>query len=266
MMRLKKDRIFWIEILLVVAFGIFMCMMNYRSMIHFHNIMMVDSILFTSLILSGILLSIAISMFVGTEYSDGTIRNKIVIGDKRAHIYFANFFTCSCIAIFIYMTGILVISVIGIPMFGMIQMKASSFLILFLDGFLLSIAYASIYNLIGLLSSNKAYTVAISILIGFALLFLASWMLQAMGQPKMIDQAQIIDGKTVIETIKNPHYITGIKRTIYQILIDFNPGGQSMQIASLEMPHPYRMGIYSMIIIIVSNLAGMFCFAKKDIK
>lgn len=266
MMRLKKDRICWIEILLVVAFGVFMCETNYRSMIQFHNIVIVDSILFTSLTLSGILLSIAISMFVGTEYSDGTIRNKIVIGDKRAHIYFANFCTCSCIAVFIYMTGILVISAIGIPMFGMIQMKASSFFILFLDGFLLSIAYASIYNLIGMLSSNKAYTVAISILIGFSFLFLASWMLQAIGQPKMIEQAQIIDGKTIMETIKNPHYITGIKRTIYQIFIDFNPGGQSMQIAGLEVLHPHRMAIYSIIIIIVSNFAGMCCFSKKDIK
>lgn len=266
MMRLKKDRILWIEILFVAAFGVFMCATNYRSMIRFHNIIMVDSILFTSLTLSGILLAIAISMFVGTEYSDGTIRNKIVIGNKRAHIYFANFFTCSCIAVFIYMTGIFVTSVIGIPMLGMIQMKASSFLILFLNGLLLSIAYASIYNLIGMLSSNKAYTVAISILIGFAFLFLASWMLQAIGQPKMIEQAQIIDGKTIVETIKNPHYISGIKRTIYQICIDFNPGGQSIQIANLEVSHSYRMAIDSFIIIIVSNFAGICCFAKKDIK
>ncbi len=69
-----------------------------------------------------------------------------------------------------------------------------------------------------------------------------------------------------LETVKNPHYVSGLRREIYQFFLDFLPSGQVMQIGSRTALHPYLMGVYSMIIIVVSNLAGMFFFEKKDIK
>lgn len=61
-------------------------------------------------------------------------------------------------------------------------------------------------------------------------------------------------------------YLTGIKRQMYPFFMDFLPIGQCAQIANLEVLHPYRLGVYSIIIIAVTNLFGFFVFNKKDIK
>lgn len=51
----------------------------------------------------GFILSLFLSIIVGQEYSFGTIRNKIIIGKKRSHIYFSLFFTTTVV----YMTMII---------------------------------------------------------------------------------------------------------------------------------------------------------------
>ena len=38
-----------------------------------------------------------------------------------------------------------------------------------------------------------------------------------------------------VERQKNPHYLTGIKRDIYEFLNDFLPGSQMLQIAEQEI-------------------------------
>ncbi|MFR0985373.1 MAG: hypothetical protein ACLSFZ_01285 [Frisingicoccus sp.] len=64
----------------------------------------------------------------------------------------------------------------------------------------------------------------------------------------------------------NPMYVTRSKREIYQFFMDFLPSGQCAQLANLEVLHPYRIGIYSIVIIAVTNFLGLFLFNKKDIK
>ena len=50
----------------------------------------------------GLVAAILTSMFIGSEYSDGTIRNKLVVGHSRMRIYLANLIVCSvaCVLIF----------------------------------------------------------------------------------------------------------------------------------------------------------------------
>ena len=60
----------------------------------------------------GLVAAILTSMFIGSEYSDGTIRNKLVVGHSRMRIYLANLIVCSvaCVLIFLaYITGVFVV-------------------------------------------------------------------------------------------------------------------------------------------------------------
>ena len=52
-------------------------------------------------LMSGVVLSAFCSLFVGAEYSDGTIRNKIAVGHSRAAVYLANLVTCSAAGVLI---------------------------------------------------------------------------------------------------------------------------------------------------------------------
>lgn len=104
----------------------------------------------------------------------------------------------------------------------------------------------------------------ICILSAFVLLFIAIFIYSKLAQPEMYEAVSI--GESNLEMMANPNYISGIKREIYQFFMDFLPSGQCSQIGNLEVPHPFRMGIYSLLIIIVSNILGIFCFRKKDLK
>ena len=57
----------------------------------------------------GLVAAVFISLFVGSEYSDGTIRNKLVVGHSRMRIYLANLIVCSIACVLIslaYAAGI----------------------------------------------------------------------------------------------------------------------------------------------------------------
>ena len=56
--------------------------------------------------------------FIGTEYSDGTIRNKIVVGHSRSTIYLANLLTCCFAGLIMCLCFILPTLAIRIPLFG----------------------------------------------------------------------------------------------------------------------------------------------------
>lgn len=264
--RLKRYPIFWIEMILAIGYSIFVCMTLYQDMIRYEESVAMESILFNFLVLIGIVMAVFCSLFIGTEYSDGTIRNKLIIGHSRNDIFISNFILCMIVGVLIYLTTVITTCVVGIPLFGWIQIKWSSCLLLFVDGALLCIAYAAIYNVIAMLTTNKAHTAIISTLVAFGLLFVTIWLYQSLQQPEMMQQAVMEGGEIELETVRNPNYLTGLKREIYQFILDFIPSGQATQISSLEVVHPYWMGIYSIIIIFVFNLIGMICFQKKDLK
>ena len=87
-----------------------------------------------------------------------------------------------------------------------------------------------------------------------------------LSQPEMITQAVIANGETVMETVKNPAYLTGISRTVYQNILDFLPAGQAVQIFNQGVLNLGKMMGYSILIIFGTSLAGLYLFNRKDIK
>ena len=53
-----------------------------------------DTACFTFAFLVPVLLSVLAALFIGSEYSDGTMRNKCIVGHRRGSIYPANLIVC----------------------------------------------------------------------------------------------------------------------------------------------------------------------------
>ena len=276
--RLKKSKVFYACLIVSVLYCVLVCVSTWGGAKRFDVAVSTGEVLFHFMVSIGLVISLFCSLFIGTEYSDGTIRNKIVIGHVRGRIYLSYFGICTLAGVILYVFCILTGFALGLPLFGSVDAEPFYLFCLLVDALLVCIAYGAIFNLIAVLSSNKAHTAVFCILAALFLMFIGIYIYQALQQPEMIsqlvgtgeDMEVSIEGTGdmgfEMEMVKNPYYISGLHREIYQFILDFLPSGQAMQIGSREAMHPYRMGIYSMIIIVVSNLAGMLCFAKKDIK
>ena len=269
--KLKKNRFFWLCIIGMVGFGLFMKIMEYITMQQYSDeAPPLDSMLSVYSMVIGFLTAAFVSLFVGTEYSDGTIRNKIIIGHSRAAIYFSNLITCSAAGFFMCLAYLLPALAAGIPLCGI---KTADFRYLagmILCSFIMTLAFTSLCTLVGMLCQNKAMTAVITIL-SVCLLFAASVYISAkLNEPEtypeisaFADDGSVIDARDV----PNPGYVRGTQRQIYEFLDEFLPTGQSVILTRGDKDASFLlMSAYSAGITAVAAGIGIFIFRKRDIK
>lgn len=269
--KLKKNRFFWLCIIGMIGFGLFMKIMEYITMQQYADeAPPLDSMLSVYSMVIGFLTAAFVSLFVGTEYSDGTIRNKIIIGHSRAAIYFSNLITCSAAGFFMCLAYLLPALAAGIPLCGI---KTADFRYLagmILCSFIMTLAFTSLCTLVGMLCQNKAMTAVITIL-SVCLLFAASVYISAkLNEPEtypeisaFADDGSVIDARDV----PNPGYVRGTQRQIYEFLDEFLPTGQSVILTRGDKDASFLlMSAYSAGITAVAAGMGIFIFRKRDIK
>lgn len=285
-MRLKKSKLFWIIsafTAVISCFGLVDAYETNKKLADWHA-GMADSafvpttamhMLYSLTPIIGLLAAIMIAIFIGTEYHDNTMRNKLICGQPRGRVYLANLLTCIFIAVLFYLIPVVITLAVGIPLLGMPHVTPASLLQLLLFGIiglLLSAVYASLCTLIGMLVHNRSFSLLAGILLTLSLLICGSFCTSRLDEPEYYSDYVLSmrsDGSQEISTsepIKNPYYLEGNARQLVQFLYDFLPGGQAIQICNLDVAHPYLLILYSLGITGVSTLAGLAFFNKKDLK
>lgn len=265
--KLKRDKFFWLTIIIMLAWGLFAAgtqiemkyKMDYATM---------DSILFGYCWVVGIVCAIFSSMYIGSDYSDGTVRNKLIVGHKRCSIYFANLITISTVMILSCAVFLISVSALGFPFIKEIIMDFKTAVIMILCSIPMIIAYSAIFTAISMTNQNKAVVAIISIILAFGLVFAAGVIRGMLEAEPMISTGGYeitANGELIMgELVPNPNYLTGMKRKIFEFLYDFLPSGQSNQLMSGK--YSVLMPVYSLIIAAVSTVAGIGIFNKKNIK
>lgn len=232
--RLWINKAFWMTTVFMSCVEVLLCLLLSKQ-----GSISIDFILFLSLQGVGILTSVFFSLFLGTEYSDGTIRNKLIVGHKRGNIYLASFITGIIAVTIIYLAGVLTGGVIGIFSFAPPNHNIGQIALAGLIGWLACVSYISIFNLIGMLSSSKSKTSILCILTAFILVF-AGLLLYALLQ--------------------------GTPSATILFLFEFNPFGQTIQVMSIDIVAPWRLAKYSLILSSVLTGLGLYIFGRKDLK
>lgn len=264
--RLKKSTVFWTLTLIMAAMGLYFPITLYYNMQKYNVTYTPENSFFFYIMTLGILLAVFCSLFIGTEYSDGTIRNKLVVGHGRIAIYLSNLILC-CLAgmilVFVYIAANLCVS---LPLLGTFQIPYQQLLVLILFSLAVLITYTAIFTMAAMLIQNKAISAVVVILSAFLLLMMSSYIQAKLEQPEYYENYTMgPDGEvTKSEPVLNEFYLRGAKRQTYEFLLDFLPSGQSMLLTFGECSPFYLL--YDGIIILITTGAGIVVFFKKDIK
>lgn len=265
--RTRKNKTFWCCIIGMVVLIVAVCLNQYYVKQNFHANVVFDKLFLSYALLTGFFLAIFSSLFLGTEYSDGTVRNKLIVGHSRYNIYLANFLCCAAAGLFFDVVFILVVSLVGVPMFGFFKADLWIVGILAGNGLLLTITYASFFTMMSMVISNRSVNGIVCLLIFFAGIILAGILLARLQEPEVIGGIVISsDGTQYVDGWTNPRYLKPEMRALYELIMDILPSGQSLTITDATAVHPFRMALFSMIEILFFTVLGMRLFEKKDLK
>ena len=265
-MRLRKEKVFWLAFFFMIALGLFFPAVIKMDEIKTGTIRDINGAFGQCAIFIGILMAVFCSFFIGKEYSDGTIRNKIISGKKRTDIYLANFTVCATAGVILCSVFFLSYLSLGIPLLGFFSIDIKAAVQFLLTVLFLSAAFSSIYNLIAMLSANKAVTAATCVLLAFLFLFLGKQLNQMLTQPETVTGIAITDRGSEYKELPNPKFRDEEERRIVQFAYDVIPGGQVAHCVSLDASNLSALPVYSILIILSTTGAGLFCFRKKDLK
>ncbi len=259
---------------IMAGVGVFEAVEGWWVMIEFRAsgaadaVVSLDSRYFIFPFLSGILMSAFCALFVGAEYSDGTIRNKLIVGHSRRTIYLSNLVLCVAAGVLLCLGYIAAVLAAGFPLLGPLHTPIPLILWYTLCSVVMTTAVTALFTMFAMLCQNKAVTAVTCIFLSYFLLFLGIYLNSRLEEPEIYPPYEYIqDGQIVTaEAQPNPSYIRGAKRAVYQFFYDL-PGCQVVQLAaSIDSGAPPRLPLCSLTVIVLSTGAGTALFRKKDLK
>lgn len=270
--RLWKSALFWLGILAMLLLYAILMTSNYRSAEDYGISYSLDGFFPGSFMFIGFFSAAFVSLFLGTEYSDGTIRNKLIMGHSRTAVYLSGLIVCFVASALVCLSSIVIICTMGIPLFGLLTKPLANTLAMVGVGLLIAAAYSAIFTCIAMLVSNKPITVIVCIFTCLLLYFGSMSIGMKLDEPEFSSGYEWVDNGELVSTPPhpNPHYLQGAKRTAYLFLYDFLPAGQGFQLArentvdstTLKAQFP----LYSLLITLFVTTGGVLTFCRKDLK
>ena len=265
--RLWKSRIFYVALIFMVLLNVFLVIDGWNSgRIGYPEPL--EDMLFQNCIIIGFVCSVFVGMFLGTEYSDGTIRNKIAVGHTRVSIYLANLIVCAAASALLLLISLALGFGLGSFLLDPLGLPMKVLLLYTCIGLLTTVSFASIYTLVAMLSPSKASGAVLCLVLALVLLFATSAVEGALTEPEMVqDFVMSVDGTPNLgEPHPNPRYVTGTKRAVLEVIYDILPTGQAFQISNNECAHPARLPAFSLLLTLVTSAAGALLFRRRDLK
>ena len=231
----------------------------------------IDTFAFSGPMLITLAAAVFTAMFIGREYSDGTIRNKLSVGHKRIVIYLSNLIVCAAantIALAVYF---IVTFGVGIPIAG-IDMPISSVVMLSLCTFIALTAVSAVFLFISMLFSGKAAATAVLILSAIFMLGVASFIQSRLKEPEYYGGMELVmseEGEFMFqesEKRKNPNYLSEDARKVFEFFNDFLPFSQLYRIAENQPVSLPLSAAYDAVVIVLFTGTGILLFVKKDLK
>lgn len=123
--RLFLDKVFLLSCAAMFLLGTALPVIHFFDHISSGEKWTPDASCFVFVVFVPILLSLVTALFVGSEYSDGTMRNKLIVGHKRHHIYLSALIVCSTAGILLCAAYLLPHTCFGLLLLGKFDSAAA---------------------------------------------------------------------------------------------------------------------------------------------
>lgn len=265
--RLRKSALFWGTLAVSFGVGLMLVLNRLGDRASYGVSISLDQILFGHAVTIGLLGSIFVSLFLGMEYSDGAIRNKVAAGHSRASIYLAGFLSMTACCLLFCLACLAAVLGLGLPLIGLPSVPLGKLLPLMAGSMVVALSFCSLFTLVAVNCSRKAVSVVVCMLGVIFMMSLTTYLSARLDQPEFRDTLPlVVNGQIVTGAEPNPLYLRGAVREVYQVLHDLLPYGQAMQYMTFSATHPERLPLYSLAVAVLSTGAGVLLFRRKDLK
>ncbi|MGM9628442.1 MAG: ABC transporter permease subunit [Faecousia sp.] len=270
--RLWKSKVFWALEGLCFGFGVFAyALVAYNT----HNLgqgwlrFNAHSYFYLWFFFIPFVIGVFTSFFIGTEYSDGTLRNKLTVGHSREEIYSAFLLTTMAAAFLFVLAYLLAVFLVGLPFSGaavLTPVQAQPWR-LFHCGLIL-LEYAALFTLFSMLDSDKARNLIVSLLAAGILIVGGMLVYRRLTATEFI---QLVipqsDGSLLLkDDAPNPEYLTGRIRMVFTWLTNLLPSGAMMLSLDKRLGIDWRTPCCAVSLNALLTTLGIRLFQKKDIK
>ena len=284
--RLLKSLLFRISVVLSAVYAVILNITRYlklravpdiSSAFLDNNNSSADSFTFSGAMILIFISAVIISSFIGSEYSEGTIRNSFIAGHSRKEVYLSNFIVCASASVMILLSYILASIISGAILLEGPQLEINRLIISILSQCLSMVTFSALLVFIAMLiHSRSAGTAALLLSTGIMLCF-------AMSSTTTLNEPQYYTDHSAVYTEEgsgeekygtfqqqNPRYISGFPRAALEQLNNAMPVNGLYRVylnSSQSEPENFGlMALYSAFASVLFNCAGIALFRKKDIR
>lgn len=249
--RLRKSRLFRLFIGAETAWGAFLAWLlyyygNIRGNLNLSAFMPMFYICVAEAIFCG--------FYIGTDYSDGTIRNKITVGQTRENIYLSNLIICCFAGTAVLLTHIVVFLAVGLLLIGPVVFPTMLFIKVICAIFNVA-ACASLFTMISMLCSRIAAASVANILISLVLMISGVFAFAYYSEPKFLS-----DGTA------NYRYVGGAARVVLGFFESVLPSSSALEVMAHDLYSVcLRVILCSLAEAAIFTLIGLGAFRRKNI-
>ena len=221
-----------------------------------------------------------ITLCIGMEVGSGAVRNKIVKGYRKGQIFLCELIMALTIVFVMFVITGASFILPNLPILKTIPFEVLCKIVIGM--IMMNLGVAVIAVAISCLIHNRAISAVLSLVLILGILFMGYYLNDQLNNPEFF-VAYNSEGTMIENSLRNPNYVDGAQRTIYEFLYNANPMGQMIEYSEVLSPYftPHYVKLetpqeemdfinsaplYSLGIILIVSSAGYILFRKKNVK
>lgn len=249
---LRRSAAFWLALFFMAASTTVLVIATYNMLTEYGydpSQYTIEATMFCMLPGIGIVNAIWLHLFIGSDYDEGTIRNKFICGHTRCAIFFSHWLVASSGALVTLLASLSLGVCLSWYFFRSFMLSTADLALALTSCVLLTVAYAAINVALAMNISRKSSSVVCGMIVMIGMSTFTSFLEVELS-------SVLVSGWTPV-TLKD-HLIL--------LLYDLLPSGQCSQLNAMMFDHLARWPLYSLILIVLVTAAGYLLFRQKDIK